>query len=60
MVTSTLLVFHNALVVECSGIKPRRSLITNEEREGSFLVRDPWGVTVLFVSDQSLKASEGD
>jgi hypothetical protein len=34
--------------------------IANEEREGSFLVRDPWGVAVLFASDQSLKALEGD
>jgi catechol 2,3-dioxygenase len=30
--------------------------IATEEREGSFLVRDPWGIAVLFVPAQSLEA----
>jgi catechol 2,3-dioxygenase len=30
--------------------------IADEEREGGFLVRDPWGIAVLFASDKSLKA----
>jgi catechol 2,3-dioxygenase len=30
--------------------------IVTEEREGGFLVRDPWGIAVLFVTAQSFKA----
>ena len=30
--------------------------IATEEREGGFLVRDPWGIEVLFVTAQSFKA----
>ena len=30
--------------------------IATEEREGGFLVRDPWEIEVLFVTAQSLKA----
>jgi catechol 2,3-dioxygenase len=30
--------------------------IATEEGEGGFLVRDPWGIEVLFVTAQSLKA----
>jgi catechol 2,3-dioxygenase len=30
--------------------------IATEEREGGFLVRDPWGIAVLFVTAQILKA----
>jgi catechol 2,3-dioxygenase len=29
--------------------------MATEEREGGFLVRDPWGIAVLFVTAQSLK-----
>ena len=35
----------------------RAAGVATEEREGgSFLVRDPWGIAVLFVPAQSLKA----
>jgi catechol 2,3-dioxygenase len=34
----------------------RAAGIATEEREGGFLVRDPWGIAVLFVTAQSLKA----
>ncbi len=30
--------------------------IATEERRGGFLVRDPWGIAVLFVTPQSLMA----
>jgi hypothetical protein len=30
--------------------------IAAEVREGGYLVRDPWGIAVLFVTAQSLKA----
>ena len=34
----------------------REAGIATEERGGGFLVRDPWGIAVLFFSPQSLKA----
>jgi catechol 2,3-dioxygenase len=34
----------------------REAGITPEEREGGFLVRDPWGIAVLFVAPESLTA----
>ena len=34
----------------------RAAGIATEEREGGFLVRDPWGLAVLFVTPQSLEA----
>ena len=37
----------------------REAGITPEEREGGFLVRDPWGIAVLFVTLEGLTAGEG-
>jgi catechol 2,3-dioxygenase len=37
----------------------REAGITPEEREGGFLVRDPWGIAVLFVTPEGLTAGEG-
>ena len=34
----------------------REAGIATEERGGGFLVRDPWGIAVLFVTPQGLKA----
>jgi len=34
----------------------RAAGIATEEREGGFLVRDPWGIAVLFAGNQILKA----
>ena len=36
--------------------RSREAGIATEEREGGFLVRDPWGLAVLFVTPQSLEA----
>jgi catechol 2,3-dioxygenase len=37
----------------------RAAGISTEEREGSFLVRDPWGIAVLFVTPEGLAARQG-
>jgi catechol 2,3-dioxygenase len=37
----------------------RETGITPEEREGGFLVRDPWGIAVLFVTPEGVTAGEG-
>ena len=42
--------------VEAVFERVRAAGIATEEREGGFLVRDPWGTAVLFVPAQSLKA----
>jgi len=34
----------------------RTAGIATEEREGGFLVRDPWGIAVVFATAQSLKS----
>jgi catechol 2,3-dioxygenase len=34
----------------------REAVITTEEREGGFLVRDPWGIAGLFVTPEGLTA----
>jgi hypothetical protein len=34
----------------------REAGITTEEREGGLLVRDPWGIAVLFVAPEGITA----
>jgi catechol 2,3-dioxygenase len=34
----------------------RAASIATEDREGGFLVRDPWGIAVLFVTSKGLTA----
>ena len=46
--------------VEAVGERARAAGMATEERDGGFLVRDPWGIAVLFVSAQSLGTGEAD
>jgi catechol 2,3-dioxygenase len=46
--------------VEAVGGRARAAGMATEERDGGFLVRDPWGIAVLFVSVQSLGTGEAD
>ena len=42
--------------VEAVRERVRAAGIASEEREGGFLVRDPWGLAVVFATAQSLEA----
>ena len=44
--------------VAAVGERVRAAGISTEEREGGFLVRDPWGIAVLFVTPEGLTARE--